>query len=152
MNATYTRPNYNPYSKTYNPGWRNHPNFSWSQSGPEQPRQPFPHQYPTQSHQSSFHQNPPNFQSNFQHNFQPTYQQQQSQNHPDKKLSDLERMIETLSKTQASMMNTHNQAINRLEVQIGQLANSLNERQKGHCQVSHCPILKTPFLFMKPKT
>ena len=27
-------------------------------------------------------------------------------------------------------MNNHNQAINRLEVQIGQLANSLNERQK----------------------
>jgi len=27
-NAAYTRPNYNPYSKTYNPGWRNHPNFS----------------------------------------------------------------------------------------------------------------------------
>ncbi|GAV75544.1 LOW QUALITY PROTEIN: gag-asp_proteas domain-containing protein, partial [Cephalotus follicularis] len=22
---------YNPYSNTYNPGWRNHPNFSWSQ-------------------------------------------------------------------------------------------------------------------------
>ena len=20
----------NPYSNTYNPGWRNHPNFSWS--------------------------------------------------------------------------------------------------------------------------
>jgi len=46
-------------------------------------------------------------------------------------MSDFERMIETLSKTQASMMNNHNQAINRLEVQIGQLANSLNERQKG---------------------
>jgi len=39
-------------------------------------------------------------------------------------------MIEILSKTQASMMNNHNQAINKLEVQIGQLANSLNERQK----------------------
>ena len=35
MNAVYNRPNYNPYSKTYNPGWRNHLNFSWSQSSPE---------------------------------------------------------------------------------------------------------------------
>jgi len=43
-------------------------------------------------------------------------------------MSDLERMIETLSKTQASMMNNHNQAINRLKVQIGQLTYSLNER------------------------
>ncbi|KAL2480100.1 Uncharacterized protein Adt_33066 [Abeliophyllum distichum] len=25
------KPHYNPYSNTYNPGWRDHPNFSWSQ-------------------------------------------------------------------------------------------------------------------------
>ena len=73
MNAAYTRPNYNPYSKTYNPGWRNHPNISWSRSGHDQPRPSFSHQYPAQSHQPSFHQSPPNFQSNFQYNFQPTY-------------------------------------------------------------------------------
>ena len=23
------RPNHNPYSQTYNPSWRNHPNFNW---------------------------------------------------------------------------------------------------------------------------
>jgi len=28
MNATFARPNNNLYSKTYNLGWRNHPNFS----------------------------------------------------------------------------------------------------------------------------
>ncbi|KAL2472533.1 Uncharacterized protein Adt_40669 [Abeliophyllum distichum] len=27
------KPSYNPYSNTYNPGWRDHPNFSWSQGG-----------------------------------------------------------------------------------------------------------------------
>jgi len=26
---SFQRPNHNPYSQTYNPGWRNHPNFSW---------------------------------------------------------------------------------------------------------------------------
>jgi hypothetical protein len=26
---SFLRPNHNPYSQTYNPGWRNHPNFSW---------------------------------------------------------------------------------------------------------------------------
>jgi hypothetical protein len=26
---SFQRPNQNPYSQTYNPGWRNHPNFSW---------------------------------------------------------------------------------------------------------------------------
>jgi hypothetical protein len=25
----FQRLNHNPYSQTYNPGWRNHPNFSW---------------------------------------------------------------------------------------------------------------------------
>ncbi|KAL0443921.1 UNVERIFIED_CONTAM: hypothetical protein Slati_2114800 [Sesamum latifolium] len=35
--------NFNPYSNTYNPGWRNHPIFSWSnnqQQGPVRPHQP----------------------------------------------------------------------------------------------------------------
>ena len=27
-------PNNNPYSNTYNPGWRNHPNFSWRNNQP----------------------------------------------------------------------------------------------------------------------
>ena len=49
MNAAYTRPNYSPYSKTYNPGWRNHPNFTWTQSGTEQPRQQLSHQYTAQT-------------------------------------------------------------------------------------------------------
>src|SRR5262245_19947258 len=25
----FEKPNRNPYSQTYNPGWSNHPNFSW---------------------------------------------------------------------------------------------------------------------------
>ena len=29
---SFQRPNHNPYSQTYNPGWRNHPNFSWKSS------------------------------------------------------------------------------------------------------------------------
>jgi len=51
----------NPYSKTYNPRWRNHPNFSWSQSGLEKPRQQLPYQYTAQTHQPNFHQSQPNF-------------------------------------------------------------------------------------------
>ena len=32
----------NPYSNTYNPGWRNHPNFSWAnQGGGQNPNQGF---------------------------------------------------------------------------------------------------------------
>jgi len=43
------------------------------------------------------------------------------------------------------MMNNHNQAINRLEVQIGQLANSLNKRQKGTLPSQPLPNPKYPF-------
>jgi hypothetical protein len=29
VNVAFSRPSNDPYSNTYNPGWRNHPNFSW---------------------------------------------------------------------------------------------------------------------------
>ena len=29
VNAAFSRPGNDPYSNTYNPGWRNHPNFLW---------------------------------------------------------------------------------------------------------------------------
>ncbi|KAI3802286.1 hypothetical protein L1987_30416 [Smallanthus sonchifolius] len=52
--SNQNRPQNNPYSNTYNPGWRNHPNFSWkSGNNSQQPLgftqlPPFQHQ----SHQS----------------------------------------------------------------------------------------------------
>jgi hypothetical protein len=29
VNAAFSHQGNDPYSNTYNPGWRNHPNFSW---------------------------------------------------------------------------------------------------------------------------
>jgi hypothetical protein len=29
VNTAFSQPGNDPYSNTYNPGWRNHPNFSW---------------------------------------------------------------------------------------------------------------------------
>jgi hypothetical protein len=37
LNNNY-RPQNNPYSNTYNPGWRNHPNFSWRNNQDNQPQ------------------------------------------------------------------------------------------------------------------
>jgi len=37
MNVTYSRPQHNPYSRTYNPGWRNHLNFSWGPNNSSTP-------------------------------------------------------------------------------------------------------------------
>ena len=36
----FKRPNSNQYSQTYNLGWRNHPNFSWTNDNHAQPFQP----------------------------------------------------------------------------------------------------------------
>ena len=40
LNNYNGRPQGNPYSNTYNPGWRNHPNFSWSNQGGQQASNP----------------------------------------------------------------------------------------------------------------
>jgi len=31
----YRKPTSGPFAETYNPGWRNHPNFSWKQNKPQ---------------------------------------------------------------------------------------------------------------------
>nr|WP_164990771.1 hypothetical protein [Pseudomonas protegens] len=56
---SFQRANHNPYSQTYNPGWRNHPNFSWkSENNNAQTSQP-----PFQAHH--------NFQNS--HGYAPPY-------------------------------------------------------------------------------
>jgi len=55
VNATFSRPGNDPYSNSYNPGWRNHPNFSWRAPGNENFAQQFngPHHqvYPQSNNQ-----------------------------------------------------------------------------------------------------
>ncbi|CAL9012064.1 unnamed protein product, partial [Prunus brigantina] len=84
-NALQARnPNNDPYSNTYNPGWRNHPNFKWSNnSNVQQSQGP-----------------PPGFQ----------IQQRQFQQAP---------------------QQVQEQKVNKLEVQVGQIASSLSNRASG---------------------
>ena len=54
------QPRNDPYSNTYNPGWRNHPNFAWKDSNqPSQPRQGAPRFLPRQPYQPPHQQMPP---------------------------------------------------------------------------------------------
>jgi hypothetical protein len=42
-----------PYSETYNPGWRNHPNFSWKQNqggAPQNAKNQYPPEFQAQQH------------------------------------------------------------------------------------------------------
>ncbi|XP_071905631.1 uncharacterized protein [Coffea arabica] len=96
----------NPYSNTYYPGWRNHPNFGWKDQG-NQPR-------PT---------NPPGFQS----------RQQQAETKPGWEMA-----VEKLAKVTSDRFERVEGRLDQLttmyrnvEVQIGQIASSLNNRNQG---------------------
>ncbi|XP_074356421.1 uncharacterized protein LOC141696134 [Apium graveolens] len=141
VNAMFQpRPRNDPFAPTYNPGWKNHPNFSWTQGQNYQSPQPTfqkpnPNSYPTSS-QNPYPNpiqaplNPPEF------------------NDSDKRLNSLEKSIEALLKSQTNLtqsqqafmqtmtqdrklLNSNAQAISKLEVQMGQLANTICEREKN---------------------
>ena len=90
MNVAFSRPHKNPYSQTYNPDWRNYPNFSWSQDNHNHPRSNF-----------SNHFQAPNFNQNI-----PIQVPYSSFQNPlaKKTLTDLEKRMETLIKSQTSFM------------------------------------------------
>ena len=100
MNAAFARPNNNPYSPTYNPGWKNHLNFLWSQNTNDQPRPNFSNNFqPSHYQQNVPNQVPP-----------PSFQNSQV----DTRFSNMERMMDTFNKTHETLI----QAMTRLENQF----------------------------------
>ncbi|KAL5573542.1 hypothetical protein UlMin_023139 [Ulmus minor] len=116
--GSYNRGN-NPYSNTYNPGWRQHPNFSWS----------------NQTGQSS---NNPNRPINPNASAPPGFQQQQgqrpqfpTQSAPQERGDSLESMMRAfMNKTETHIQN-QGVALRNLENQVGQLATALSSRPSG---------------------
>ncbi|KAL5549463.1 hypothetical protein UlMin_004694 [Ulmus minor] len=116
--GSYNRGN-NPYSNTYNPGWRQHPNFSWS----------------NQTGQSS---NNPNRPINPNVTAPPGFQQQQgqrplnpTQSAPQERGDSLEAMMRAfMNKTETHIQN-QGVALRNLENQVGQLATALSSRPSG---------------------
>jgi hypothetical protein len=123
-------PKNNPCSNTYNPGWRNHPNFSWSNNQNVQ--------------------NPQGQQRNFQQGNNYQAPPQVVQPNPEPKKNDLESVLlqfmtaQQQSNTQTSqaiqkLEATTSQAIQRLETQVGQLAKELSERKMGEFPAQTIP-------------
>ena len=107
MNATFTRPANNLYSSTYNPGLRNHPNFLWGLNNNDQTRPKFSNNFQQSPYQQNFlNQSPP-----------PSFQN----SHMEKRLSNMERKVDTLLKSQETLA----QVMTRIEMQLSQ-----QERQK----------------------
>jgi len=101
----------NPYSNTYNEGWRNHPSFSWSNN---------------QNVQNSKGQ-----QRNFQQGNNYQAPPQVVQPNPEPKKNDLEDALLKFLTEQQHTNAQVSQAIKRLETQVGQLAKELSERKRG---------------------
>ncbi|XP_068328189.1 uncharacterized protein [Pyrus communis] len=81
------QPSSDPFSNTYNPGWRDHPNFKWRE--PQEPQQ-----------QSTFRQQPPGF---YQRPYAPTPPQAQPTQpksgnaNRDKKVDELEKQVRQIA-------------------------------------------------------
>ncbi|CAN6716291.1 unnamed protein product [Malus baccata var. baccata] len=101
-----------PYSNTYNPGWRDHPNFKWMD--PQQPQ-----------NQGGFRQQPPGF---FPKTFDPPQNQAQSGPSASGTSLDNDALLKILTKLsngqedQAKAMQNQDKRVDQLEKQIGQIA------------------------------
>ncbi|KAI5338623.1 hypothetical protein L3X38_017894 [Prunus dulcis] len=92
VNSYNRGPINDPYSQSYNPGWRNHPNFSWRNTKNQA--------------------NPPSLQ-----------RPQQS--------SSLEDIVKQMAINQSNFQQTTQAAISKLEVQLGQIATEIAQREPG---------------------
>ncbi|KAL5568112.1 hypothetical protein UlMin_024687 [Ulmus minor] len=100
--------NNNPFSNTYNPGWRQHPNFSWSNQGAGQGSNSAP-QRP---------QFPPGFQQQ---------QKPQTSEFP----SSMESLLKEYMARNDTVIQSQAASLRNLENQVGQLANELKNRPPG---------------------
>ncbi|KAG8475504.1 hypothetical protein CXB51_032277 [Gossypium anomalum] len=95
----------NPYSNTYNAGWKNHPNFSWGGQGNQRPQNP-------------------------QGSLQPPYQQENKPN-LEEMLSKFISVSETRFQNTETALKNQQASIQGLETQIGQLSKLISERPQG---------------------
>ena len=93
------RPSNDPYSTTYNPRWRNHPNFSYKAPNPP------PH------HPSQGHLNPPDF----QYRAPPQYQLAPPSLQKSNLESLMERFIQTKTKTNEALGESVSQLNSKFE-------------------------------------
>ena len=94
----------NPFSNTYNPGWRNHPNFSWNNN--VRPNMPFKQNVP------------------------PGFQQNPRPQEMEKKPNTEDLLLQYMQKTDA-LIQSQSASMRALQMQVGQLASAINNRPSG---------------------
>ncbi|CAN6679401.1 unnamed protein product [Malus baccata var. baccata] len=130
------QPRNDPYSNTYNPGWRDHPNFKWRE--PQQPQ-----------NQGGFRQQPPGF---FPKTYGPPQNQAQSGPSASGTSLDNDALLKILTKLsngqedQAKAMQNQDKRVDQLEKQIGQIAEFVGKfRDPGQLPSSTIPNPKGCF-------
>ncbi|XP_062171016.1 uncharacterized protein LOC133876786 [Alnus glutinosa] len=139
----YSKQANGPFSETYNPRWRNHPNFSWKQNQPMNQGGATHHaqnQYPPKFHNQGHLAQPAPV-------YQPTTQVPTSSSQSILEES-LKAFMQITCKSFSEVKNTtmvNNQAIAKLEVQMGEMANHLGERENGKLLSQPVPNPKLQF-------
>ncbi|XP_062103150.1 uncharacterized protein LOC133814170 [Humulus lupulus] len=105
--------NNNPYSNTYNPAWRHHPNLSWGGQGASSSGAPT---HEKQSYPPRFSQQP---------RPQQRHQPQGSQT------SSLENLMRDYMAKNDAVIQSQAASLRNLEIQLGHLANDLKNRPQG---------------------
>ncbi|CAN6542471.1 unnamed protein product [Malus baccata var. baccata] len=124
------QPRNDPYSNTYNPGWRDHPNFKWRE--PQQPQ-----------NQGGFRQQPPGF---FPKTYGPPQNQAQSGPSASGTSLDNDALLKILTRLsngqedQAKAKQNQDKRVDQLEKQIGQIAEFVGKfRDPGQLPSSTIP-------------
>ncbi|KAM1074448.1 hypothetical protein ACFX2B_019196 [Malus domestica] len=130
------QPRNNPYSNTYNPGWRDHPNFKLREA--QQPQQ-----------QGGFRQQPPGF---FTKPYAPPHFPQQSTPNASGTSLDNDTLLKLLTnlsqgqENQTKAMQSQDKRVDQLEKQIGQIADFVRKfRDQGQLPSSTIPNPKGGF-------
>ncbi|CAN6677320.1 unnamed protein product [Malus baccata var. baccata] len=117
------QPRHDPYSNTYNPGWRDHPNFKW-----REPQQALP--------QGGFRQQPPGF---YTKPYAPPQIQPQSAPNTSGNALDNDTLVKLLT-TLINGQENQNKMVDQLEKQMGQIAEVVGQiRDQGKLPSSTIP-------------
>ncbi|KAM1067456.1 hypothetical protein FF1_022698 [Malus domestica] len=109
------QPRHDPYSNTYNPGWRDHPNFKWREPQQAQP-------------QGGFRQQPPGF---YNKPYAPPQVQPQSAPNTSGNALDNDTLVKLLT-TLTNGQENQNKRVDQLEKQMGQIAEVVGQiRDQG---------------------
>ncbi|KAL4279254.1 hypothetical protein GQ457_03G019280 [Hibiscus cannabinus] len=124
--GNYNRNSNNPYLNTYNPGWRQHPNFSWNNQGG------------TNASSSNRKQNtnaPPGFQANMPWHSESKATMQEFISTTKTMLQEHSTSIKhhgNMLQTQGALLQSHGSSLRALETQVGQIAQALQARPQGN--------------------